>query len=589
MPTTDIPRFVTSSDGTRIATYEEGNPDGPTVVLAHGWPDSHALWNGVVPLLAERFRILRYDSRGSGASMVPKPVRAYAMARFADDFAAVIGELSPGTPVHVLGHDWGSVGVWEYLSRPGADDRIASFTSVSGPSADHYGAFVFSRLARPYRPIRFVRAAALAARLSYWIPFAVPVVAPALMRAGYARRLQARDTPNPYGGSRRAYQGDRFDIDAANCMKVYRARVFHTSMLPRRDHYVSVPVQVICNDRDPVVRGGGYADQHRWVPRLWRRDLAAGHWAPMSHPHVLARAVTELVDFLAGEPAARELSRAQIGRPRRSFDDTLVSVTGAGSGIGRATALAFARDGAELIVSDIDETGAKATAARIIADGGVAHAHQLDVSDAEAVEAFAERVCAEHGVPDIVVNNAGIAQAGAFLDTPPDAFDRVLDVNLGGVVNGSRAFGKRLVERGTGGHIVNVSSMAAYLPTNSMAAYNTSKAAVFMLSDTLRAELAVAGVGVSTICPGIVDTDIVRATRVDLPGARPGEAERRQAAAVSMYRKRGYGPEKVAEAIVSAVRKGTAIRPVTPEAYVAYATSKLAPAALRRAARRQPF
>src|SRR6201997_958265 len=82
-------QFVDSADGARIAVYQEGNPEGPTVVLVHGWPDSHVLWDGVVPLLAERFRIIRYDNRGVGQSSAPKPVSAYTMARFADDFAAV--------------------------------------------------------------------------------------------------------------------------------------------------------------------------------------------------------------------------------------------------------------------------------------------------------------------------------------------------------------------------------------------------------------------------------------------------------------------------------------------------------------------
>jgi len=123
MPATQ--QFVDSADDVRIAVYEEGNPDGPTVVLVHGWPDSHVLWDGVVPLLAERFRIIRYDNRGVGQSGAPKAVSAYTMARFADDFAAVTSELSPGRPVHVLAHDWGSVGVWEYLKRPGAGDRDA--------------------------------------------------------------------------------------------------------------------------------------------------------------------------------------------------------------------------------------------------------------------------------------------------------------------------------------------------------------------------------------------------------------------------------------------------------------------------------
>ncbi|HTY29427.1 MAG TPA: alpha/beta fold hydrolase, partial [Mycobacterium sp.] len=126
-------RFVDSNDGTCIAVYEEGNPDGPAVVLVHGWPDSHVLWGGVVPLLAKKFRVIRYDNRGAGASSAPKKAAAYAMAHFADDFAAVTDELCPGERVHVVAHDWGSAGVWEYLARRGASDRVASFTSVSGP------------------------------------------------------------------------------------------------------------------------------------------------------------------------------------------------------------------------------------------------------------------------------------------------------------------------------------------------------------------------------------------------------------------------------------------------------------------------
>lgn len=120
----------------------------------------------------------------------------------------------------------------------------------------------------------------------------------------------------------------------------------------------------------------------------------------------------------------------------------LVSVTGAASGIGRATALEFARLGAEIVVSDIDEAGAKATATAIDEAGGVAHAYGLDVADPDAVQRFVDDVCATHGVPDIVVNNAGIGHAGNFLDTPADQYERVLEVNFGGVVNCCRAFGR---------------------------------------------------------------------------------------------------------------------------------------------------
>ena len=199
-----------------------------------------------------------------------------------------------------------------------------------------------------------------------------------------------------------------------------------------------------------------------------------------------------------------------------------------------------------MVISDIDEAAVKETAAQIAARGGVAHAYVLDVSDADAVEAFAERVSAEHGVPDIVVNNAGIGQAGRFLDTPAEQFDRVLEINLGGVVNGCRSFGRRLVERGTGGHIVNVSSMAAYAPLQSLSAYCTSKAATFMFSDCLRAELDAAGVGLTTICPGVINTNIINTTRFDAPrreGRRavvgPAGADRQDVRAAALRARQG--------------------------------------------------
>src|SRR5690606_39470032 len=163
---------------------------------------------------------------------------------------------------------------------------------------------------------------------------------------------------------------------------------------------------------------------------------------------------------LAGGPMPRGLRRAEISRSRGEFGDQLVVITGGGSGIGRETALAFARRGAEIVLSDVNLAAAKETVELVAAAGGIAHAYQLDVSDEAAVADHARAVLEAHGVPDILVNNAGIGQAGDFFDTPSAEFDRVLRVNLGGVVNGCRAFGPAMAERGAG-HIVNLSSMAA--------------------------------------------------------------------------------------------------------------------------------
>jgi NAD(P)-dependent dehydrogenase (short-subunit alcohol dehydrogenase family)/pimeloyl-ACP methyl ester carboxylesterase len=583
VPDTITERFVDSVDDVRLAVYEQGNADGPTLVMAHGWPDSHVLWDGVVSRLADRFRIVRYDNRGVGKSSVPKPVSAYAVTKLADDLAAVIAAVSPGEPVHVLAHDWGSVATWEYLSRPGSSDRVASFTSASGPGIAHYGGYIFDSLKRPYRPVQFARAIDRLLRFTYWYPFAVPVLAPAvfkrLMRTSSNKLLTDR-VP-----AERRYRSDTATVDLVNSLKIYRALAVSPPTNFSDDRYLSVPVQLVVGAKDPVVRPHGFDDLSRWVPRLWRRDINAGHWSPMSHPQVLAAAVGELADFLEGGQASRSLSRAQVGRKRDEFGDTLVSVTGAGGGIGRETALAFAREGAEMIVSDIDEATVKDTAAKIVERGGLAHPYVLDVSDAEAVERFADEVCATHGVPDIVVNNAGIGQAGDFLTTPEEQWDRVLDINLGGVVNGCRAFGKRLVERGTGGHIVNVSSMAAFAPLKSLNAYCTSKAAVYMFSDCLRAELDAADVGLTTIFPGVIATNIIQSTRFDTTGRADGDVEGRRAQFEKIFRQRSYGPDKVAKAILTAVKKKKPLRPVAPEAYLLYGTSRIAPQALRNTAR----
>ncbi len=578
MPTRHIP----AHDGTRIAVYEEGNPAGPTVVLVHGWPDSHVLWDGVVALLGGTYRIVRHDARGAGESGAPTEVAAYRVSTLADDFDAVIAAVSPAEKVHVVAHDWGAATMWEYLTRPEAVERVASYTSISGPDPGHLSRFIREGLARPYRPRRFARALAQAAHFSYMIGFSIPVLAPAAMRSFLARWIN-RHLITPGIPPQQRHQGSTFVTDATNGLKIYRANFLRALRTAPRDRHVAVPVQLLVNTKDKFVRPHVYEDTGRWVARLWRRDVNAGHWSPMSHPHVVAAAVDELIRHLDGAAPSRTLLRAQVGRARKPFGDMLVAITGAGSGIGRATALAFAAEGADVIVSDIDAEAAERTAAHIRDGGGVAYPYALDVADAGAVERFAGQVCQAHGVPDIVVNNAGIGVAGNFLDIPAEQFDRVLDVNLGGVVNGCRSFARRLVERGTGGHIVNVASMAAYAPLSSLNAYCTSKAAVYMFSDCLRAELDAAGVGLTTICPGLVNTDIIAATGFHAPDGRAVETRRAQLE--RMFELRRYGPEKVAAAILSAVRENKAIRPVTPEAYLLYGTSRVLPQALRSTAR----
>ena len=142
-----------------------------------------------------------------------------------------------------------------------------------------------------------------------------------------------------------------------------------------------------------------------------------------------------------------------------------------------------------------------------------------------------------------------------------------------------------MVERGQGGHLVNIASAAAFAPTAMLPAYSATKAAVRMLSDCLRAELAPSGIGVSAICPGFTNTGIGQATHY---AGTSGETEQRiRAGASRAFRMRGFPPEKVAVAVLRAVRDNRAVVPVNTEARVSYALSRIAPGTLRWLARPQ--
>ena len=206
---------------------------------------------------------------------------------------------------------------------------------------------------------------------------------------------------------------------------------------------------------------------------------------------------------------------------RRSYRDAAVLVTGGGSGIGRALGHELAQAGARVILADIDHDAASDAAGRINASGDHPEAtgSALDVRDAEAFRAAVDSIIEATGGIDVVINNAGISMGGPTHHLSSAHWDRIIDVNLKGVVNGVLAAYPRMVEQGHG-QIVNTASGAGLVAPPYVVAYAATKHAVVGLSMGLRPEAARHGVRVSALCPGSVETPILdRPPDADLPSA----------------------------------------------------------------------
>ncbi|MCI3931724.1 SDR family oxidoreductase [Streptomyces sp. AN091965] len=572
--------------GVELCVAELGETGRPTVLLVHGYPDSKEVWSEVATRLAERFHVVLYDVRGHGRSTAPKPLRGgFTLEKLTDDFLAVADAVSPDEPVHLVGHDWGSVQAWEFVTVQRTQGRIASFTSMSGPSLDHFGHWIKKRLSRP-TPRRAAQLVNQGAKSWYVYMLHTPVLPELAWRGPLGRRwpkILQRVEKVPADG----YPTPSLTTDAAHGAWLYRDNVRARLRRPRPDAYAHAPVQLITPTGDAFLSQRLYDDLDQWAPELTRRTLPAKHWVPRTRPDQLASWITEFVTTHEdGVPPVTSAAGAP-GKYAERFSGQLVLVTGAGSGIGRATAFAFAEAGARVVAVDRDAESAARTAelSRLVG-APAAWAETVDVSDEQAMEKLAEKVATEYGVVDVLVNNAGVGLSGSFLDTSAEDWKKVLDVNLWGVIHGCRLFGKQMAERGQGGHIVNTASAAAYQPSRALPAYSTSKAAVLMLSECLRAELAGRGIGVSAICPGFVNTNITATAR--FAGVSASEEARRQKRSARLYGLRNYPPEKVADAVLRAVARNQAVVPVTPEARGAHLMSRFSPRALRALARLEP-
>ncbi|WP_194820211.1 SDR family NAD(P)-dependent oxidoreductase [Nocardia sp. XZ_19_385] len=254
-------------------------------------------------------------------------------------------------------------------------------------------------------------------------------------------------------------------------------------------------------------------------------------------------------------------------------------VTGGGAGIGRETARLLASTGYRVVVADIDESSAQTVADEITTAGGRAHPYRLDVASEAQWDKCAEWIRGEFGPAHVLINNAGVMDTGGFVETSAVQWQRTIDVDLMSVIYGSRVFARQMIDAGIEGHIVNLSSGAAFFPAKYIPAYASAKAAVLMASQALRVELRPKGIGVTAICPGAVRTDLIA------HGERAGLDATQQAAwRAEAGRVQGLAfakPDKVARIIERAIRRNPAIVPVNPEAWIGYGLFRLSPGLVR--------
>ena len=277
-------RTVTSADGLSLAVWEHGDPADPTVVLVHGYPDTHRVWDGVAAALAPTHHVVTYDVRGAGSSGVPPDRSGYDLARLSEDLAAVVDATCPGGPVHVVGHDWGSVQAWEPVTTGALGDRLASFTSLSGPSLDHVGHWLRAR--RPGRGDG--RRELLRQGLHSWYVgfFQLPVLAPLGWRR-FAERPFRRYLHTVEGLGPDVQPGSSLPRDGANGVELYRQNVRRRLSSPN-ERRTDVPVLVVVATGDRYVTPALLDDLDQHCSDLRRIEVDARHWLPAAKPDVVA-------------------------------------------------------------------------------------------------------------------------------------------------------------------------------------------------------------------------------------------------------------------------------------------------------------
>ena len=299
-------RVASGSVSLHVATY--GNSRKTPIVLVHGYPDNHLVWQPVAERLAQNYFVIAYDVRGAGQSDVPARVQDYRLAILAQDLAAIVDAVIPERRFHLAAHDWGSIQTWESVTTERLKSRIASFTSISGPSLDHASYWIRERA---FNGSLAAKIKVMKQLMSSWYIgfFQLPVLPKAAWRAGADKwwpvYLEKRE------GVREYAQNPTQSADGMNGVQLYRANFIDKLMNPAPRH-AACPVQLLVPINDNYVGTQLFEDLSRWVPNLYRRDLAAGHWVVLSQPDVISGYIDEFVSGIEAGALSEALQEARV-------------------------------------------------------------------------------------------------------------------------------------------------------------------------------------------------------------------------------------------------------------------------------------
>lgn len=285
--------FFVERNGLRLHAQEEGNPEGPIVVFVHGYPDDKEVWDGVIEPLKDAFRIVRYDVRGAGLSDIPPHKKDYRMEELVADLLAVVDAVELDATFHIVGHDWGSIQLWEAATDPHARQRIRSFVSASGPALDHVALQTQSALRKGCLRER-LRAINQGLRSWYIAAFQLPILPEFAWSERMVRTVEkqiATAENIPFA----AFQSPHRSKNGTHGVQLYRANVPERLRRPS-ERTTGVPTHVLIPTGDNYVSEYIARSSEPWAESVEYQPVEGGHWFYLERPHVFSDAVRKHVE-----------------------------------------------------------------------------------------------------------------------------------------------------------------------------------------------------------------------------------------------------------------------------------------------------